>query len=575
MSMRYLAGFCLAFACWTSAWAQQYSISTFAGNGTSGFSGDSAAANAAQLSFPGGIALDSSGNLYIADSGNHRIRMVSNGNITTIAGTGTAGFAGDGKAATSAQLASPSGVAVDKSGNIFIADSRNNVVREISSGNISTVAGSNSAGAGYAGDTGAATSAQLNNPVAVAVDSSGNIYIADSNNNVIREVSGGNINTIVGGNATPYTQLFHPDGVAVDSAGNLYIADTGDRRILKFSGGAVTQIAGSGNLGFSGDNGQATNAALNDSTGVAIDPAGNIYIADTFNNRIRRVATSGIITTIAGSGLAAYYGDGGAAVSAGLNFPHHMLADSTGKIYIADTGNSTIRLLAPQAPAISNGGIVNAATFTPQVSAGALASVFGTFFAGGKGGPTIPLPTNFAGLTLTVNNVAAPILYVTPTQINFQVPWETQAGSAKVVINNGLTSNTATVQVLNAAPGLFVQSSGQGIVQNSDFTLNTPGNPAEEGLPIVAYLTGSGPVNPPVANGAAAPLSPLAQVTSSYSATIGGAPAKVVFAGLTPGFVGLLQMNIVVPTGLAKGDYPLAVTIAGEPSNSVTVSVTP
>jgi len=575
--LRSVAGLCLALACSTGVRAQQYTISTFAGNGTSGFSGDSGAASAAQLSFPTSIALDSSGNLYIADTLNHRIRMVSSGGtITTIAGTGTSGFAGDGKAASSAQLASPSGVAVDKSGNIYIADSLNNVVREITSGNINTIAGSNSAGPGYSGDTAAATSAQLNDPVAVAVDSSGNIFIADALNNVIREVSGGNINTVVGGIATPFTQLIHPDGLAIDSSGALYIADTGNRRILKFANGNLTEVAGSGSLGFTGDNGLAVNASLNDPTGVILDSSGNIYIADTFNGRIRRIsASNGIITTIAGSGLAAYYGDGGSAVNAGLFFPHAAVIDNSGNIYVADTSNSTIRLLKPVAPAINAGGIVNAANFSAQISPGALATVFGTNFAGGKGGASLPLPNNFAGLTVSVNGVAAPILFVTPTQVNFQVPWETQVGSAKIVINNGLTSNTVNATVLNAAPGLFVQSSGQAIVQNSNFTLNTPGNPAKEGLPIVAYLTGSGPVNPAVANGVASPLSPLAQVTSSYSATIGGANAQVVFAGLTPGFVGLLQMNIVVPTGLAKGDYPLVVTIHGEQSNSGTVSVTP
>jgi uncharacterized protein (TIGR03437 family) len=416
----------------------------------------------------------------------------------------------------------------------------------------------------------------LFDPVAVVVDGSGNVFIADAINNVIREVSAGNINTVVGGIATPFTQLVHPDGLALDTAGNLYIADTGNRRILKFAGGVVTQIAGSGNLGFSGDNGPATNAGLNDPTGIAVDAASNVYIADTFNNRIRRISSSGIITTIAGNGFAGYFGDGGSAVRATLNFPHDMVIDSSGNIYVADTSNSTIRLLKPVTPSITAGGVVNAATFAAQISPGALATVFGANLAGGKGSATLPLSPSFGGLSVSVNSVNAPILFVSPTQVNFQVPWETAVGSAKVTINNGLTSNTVTVPVLNAGPGLFVQTSGQAIAQNSDFSLNTPGNPAKEGLPIVAYLTGSGPVNPAVADGAVAPSSsPFAQVTSSYSATIGSATAQVVFAGLTPGFVGLLQMNIVVPTGLAKGDYPLVVTIHGESSNSGNVSVTP
>jgi uncharacterized protein (TIGR03437 family) len=156
------------------------------------------------------------------------------------------------------------------------------------------------------------------------------------------------------------------------------------------------------------------------------------------------------------------------------------------------------------------------------------------------------------------------------------VPWKTNAGNATVTISvNGITSNSVTVPVVAAAPGLFFFGSGRAVVQNSDFSLNTPSNPAKLGSTIMAYLTGSGSVSPPVNDGAPAPSSPLVNVTSAYSAAIGSAPAQVSFAGLAPGFVGLVQMNIVVPAGLAKGDYPLTVTIAGQVSNAATISVTP
>jgi adhesin/invasin len=172
--------------------------------------------------------------------------------------------------------------------------------------------------------------------------------------------------------------------------------------------------------------------------------------------------------------------------------------------------------------------------------------------------------------------VNAPLLYVTSTQVNFQVPWETAPGLATVAITvNGVVSNSVTVPVVTAAPGLFSYGSGRAVVQNSDFTLNSPSNPAKAGSTILAYLTGSGPVSPPLTDGALAPSSPPATVTSPYSAKIGSASAQVSFAGLAPGFVGLVQMNIVVPSGLAKGDYPLTVTIAGQQSNSALVSITP
>jgi len=558
----------------TCAWSQEYIISTIAGTNVQGFSGDSGPATSAQLGLPGRIALDSSGKLYIADGANNRVRLISGGTITTVAGTTTAGFSGDGKAATAAQLNDPIGVAVDSSGNLYIADAGNNVIRKVTtSGTISTIAGNNTAG--YSGDTGDATKAQLNDPVAVAVDSSGNVYIADANNSAIRMVTGTTITTIVGSYATPFTQLNHPDGLALAPGGVIYIADTGNKRIAKFASGALTSFAGNGSSAFSGDNGPALKASLNDPVGVAVDSAGNVYIADTFHNRIRKVSTNGIITSIAGTGSAFYGGDGSPASGAGLFFPHDIVVDSSGNVYVADTSNNVIRLLTPRTPVLFAKGVVNGASFLPQVSPGALASIFGSSFAfGNAAASTSPLPTVLGPVSVTVNGRGAPLLFVSPTQINFQIPWETELGNAIIFVSvNGLMSNSISVPVLTAAPGLFMLPSGRAVVQNSDFTLNGPGNPVKAGGTIIAYLTGSGPVSPAVASGAPAPASPLSVVTSDKSATIGSTAATVSFAGLAPGFVGLLQMNIVVPSTLAAGDYPLTITVHGETSNSATISV--
>lgn len=565
-------GFWLAALFCAAAWSQQYTITTVAGNGTQGFSGDGGAPTSAQLGLPGGIAFDNSGNLYIADGANHRVRMVSNGTITTIAGTGTAGFAGDGKAATAAQLNDPLSIAVDSAGNIFIADTGNNVVRKIASGTITTVAGNNTLG--YAGDGGAATSANLYAPAAIVLDSSGNLYIADAGNNVVRKVASGTISTIVGGSAT-ILQLNHPTGLAIDAAGTLYIADTVNRRIVKFASGAATVIAGTGTPAFSGDFGPATKAALNDPTGVAVDLAGNVYIADTFNNRIRKVyASDGTIATIAGTGAANYSGDGGLATSAGLYFPHGVLVNANGQVYVADTTNNAIRLLQVATPVITDGGVGNAASFSPQISPGALATIFGSNFATARAAASLPLPTTLGGVSVQVAGRSAPMFFVSSGQINFQVPWATPPGTAPVTVSvGGVASNTVNVKVLAAGPGLFTYSPGRAVVQNSDFTLNTPGNPAKAGSTIVAYLTGSGTVTPALADGAVTPVSPLTVINGNPTATIGPSAAQVTFAGLTPNFVGLLQMNIVVPPSLASGDYPLAVAINGETSNSGTISV--
>ncbi len=534
--------------------------------------GDGGPATSAQLSFPGGLALDKSGTLYIADGGNHRVRKISGGTITTVAGNGTAGYTGDNAAATSAELNNPVGVAVDLSGNLYIADAGNNVIREVSpSGTITTFAGNYTLGAGYSGDGAAANAGQLSSPVAVASDSAGNIYIADAGNNVIREVSGGNISSI------PSGTLHHPDDVSVDATGNLYVADTGGRRIVVLSGGNATVFAGNGNLGFSGDGGPAANAAFNDPVGVHVDSAGYVYIADTFNDRIRKVSLDGFITTIAGQGRGGYSGDGMPATSALLDFPHNVAVDPSGNVYISDEGNSVIRLLQPITPALANNGIVNAASFGPQVSPGALASLFGTNITSGSAmASTTPLTSTLAGVNITVNGVNAPLLYVSPTQVNFQVPWETNVGSAVVALSiNGIASNSVTATVATAAPGLFLYGSGRAVVQNTNFSLNTSGNPAKEGSTIMVYLTGSGPVNPSIGDGNPATSNPKIFATSSASATIGSATAQVSFSGLAPGFVGLVQMNIVVPSGLPAGDYPLAVTIAGQQSNSGTISIAP
>jgi len=558
--------------------AQQYVINTIAGNGTAGFSGDSGAPTSAQLSSPTGMFLDSSGNLYFCDSANQRVREISKGTITTIAGNGTSGYSGDGGSPTSAELFNPTGVAVDSSGNVYIAESANHIIREVSGGKITTFAGTNTGG--YSGDGSTATAAQLDFPTAVALDSAGNVWIADSGNDAIRKVSGGIITTVLGGDATG-DQFHNPTDLAFDAQGNLYIADEQGRRILKYAatGGPVTVIAGNGIIGFSGDNGPAVDATFDDPAGLATDSAGYVYVADTLNSRIRKISPAGIITTIAGKGDPAYGGDGGAATSAFLYFPRKVLVDASGNVYIADTGSNVIREMQVVAPAIAANGIVNAASFTAPVAPGSLASVFGSNFTGTSlqaSASVLPLPDNLGGVSITVNGKPAPILYVNSNQVNFQVPASTSAGSGAVVLTvNGVVSNTVNVKVTSAAPGIFSYGGGKAVVQNQDYSLNTSGNPAKAGSTIMAYLTGSGAVSPSVADGAAAPSNPPAKVTADYSATIGSTTAQVSFAGLAPGFVGLLQMNIVVPSGLSQGNYPLAVTIGGQTSNSATISVTP
>jgi uncharacterized protein (TIGR03437 family) len=558
----------------TAAWSQQYNITTVAGNGAAGFA-DGSDPTTVQFNSPNLIALDSKGALYIADTTNHRVRMISGNTVTTIAGTGNIGQGGNNGPAASATLNSPGGVAVDSAGTIYIADTGNNMIRKISGGTITLFAGTGNAN--YSGDNGPALNAELSGPTGVAVDSAGNLYIADTNNNLIRKVDkSGNITSYVGGTGPTARSLNHPTGVWIDAANVLYISDTGNRRIAKFANNVFSNIAGNQSVGFSGDGGPATRAMLNNPVGIAVDSAGNLYIADANNSRIRKVTTDGNIVTIAGKGGASYSGDGGPATSAGLFFPRGIAVDSGGKVYIADTQNNVIRLLTPVFPTIGAGGVLNAAGFTPRLSPGALASVFGTgFTALFPVTSDAPWPASVAGATVTVNGVASPIYYLSSGQINFQVPWATAPGTGNVVVTvNGGASNTVSVPVSASATGLFYDAaSGAAIVQNQDYSLNTPSNPAARGSTIIAYFTGSGPVSPAQSDGVPAPATGLVNMTSAYSAKIGSAAAQVTFGGLAPGFIGLGQMNIVVPATLAPGTYPLSITIGSETSNTATIAV--
>jgi uncharacterized protein (TIGR03437 family) len=347
-----------------------YVMGPVAGSGVNGFSGDGGPATSAALNNPIGVTVDAAGNLYIADSANQRIRRVTaSGIITTVAGNGTADFSGDGGPATSAAFNGPAGIVVDAAGNLYITDDYNNRVRRVTpDGIITTVAGNGTRG--YSGDHGAATSAALNDPYGIAVDAAGNVYIADRGNYRIRCVTpwrGGGIITTVAGNGAhgfsgdggPATSaaMNGPVGIAVDAAGNLYIADLDNNRIRRVTpSGIITTVAGNGTAGFSGDGGSATSAALNGPVGIAVDTAGNLYIADRGNYRIRRVTPSGIITTVAGNGTRGFSGNGGPATSATI-IPHFVAVDGVGNVVFSSSynpsGGDQVRKLVPTQPVVS------------------------------------------------------------------------------------------------------------------------------------------------------------------------------------------------------------------------------
>ena len=333
-------------------------IYTYAGNGTFSFSGDGGLATAAGLYEPIGLAVDISNDIYFADCENHRVRKVNAlGYISTVAGSAVSGYSGDGGPATSAAFGTIVDIAFDQTNsNLFIADSDNYRIRKVlSGGNVFTVVGTGLGG--YTGDGGLATSAKIDEIGGIALDSAGNLYISDFSNDVIRKVNAitNIITTIVGigvagygGDGGPATSasLKSPCGLAVDAAGNLYIADRDNERIRKVSpGGIITTVAGNGTAGFSGDGGAATSAELNAPFGVALDSSGDFYIADWSNNRVRKVSAGGVITTVAGSTFQGYSGDNGPATLARLMNPIRVAIDSLGRLYISDESNSRVRVV--------------------------------------------------------------------------------------------------------------------------------------------------------------------------------------------------------------------------------------
>jgi uncharacterized protein (TIGR03437 family) len=575
-------------------------ITTVAGNGTQSFSGDNGPATSAQLYGSHGVAAGPDGSVYIADSSNNRIRKVSNSVITTVAGTGTAGFSGDNGPAISAQLTDPEGVAVDSAGNLYIADTGYSRVRKVANGVITTVAG----GGATLGDNGPATSAQLYSPKGVAVDSAGNLYIADTYNQRIRKVSNGVITTVAGtgthgpssGDNSPATSasLFSPTGVAVDSAGNLYIADTGNSRVRKVSNGVITTVAGTGGYGFSGDNGLATSAEVFNPEGIAVDAAGNLYIADTLDNRIRKVS-NGVITTVGGNGTYGFSGDYAPATSSQLSRPTGVAVDSAGNVYVADRDNNRIRVLTPAAVTVRTPTIismVNSASYAAgPVSPGEVVTIFGSGIGpaapayGTTDSSTGKLTTMIGGVQVLFNGTPAPMSYASSTQVSAVVPYEMAFVANVSVSIDYLGQNSNADQVTSAATvlGLFAQNSsgsGPGAILNQDNSLNGPGHPAAKGSIVQVFLTGEGLTNPPSVTGAITVANlPPPQVTPQpvqlIQVWIGGQQVNYTYAGEAPGMVaGVMQLNVQIPVDAPSGALSIQVSIGGNLSQSgITVVV--
>ncbi|MBZ5619341.1 MAG: hypothetical protein LAQ69_11555 [Acidobacteriia bacterium] len=328
-------------------------ITTVAGTGAAGFSGDGGPATSAQLNLPYGLAVDPGGSVYVADLGNQRVRRIDpSGAIMTVAGTGAKGSSGDGGPAAAAQLATPRNLVVDASGNLYISEFEGHRVRRVSpDGTISTAAGTGAAG--FQGDGAPATGAQLNFPAGLALDGFGALYVADSNNNRVRKiVPGGIITTVLGDSGG----LATPHAVAVDSLGTIYVADSAGTVVYAYpAAGKPSLFAGGWFRGFQGDGGPAAEAELTNVLDLARDLSGNVFLADDV--RVRKVDLQGKIQTVAGDGYYHAVGDGGSATDALLHLPSAVALDQAGNLLIADTGTQRVRQVLPSGTIATLAGV--------------------------------------------------------------------------------------------------------------------------------------------------------------------------------------------------------------------------
>jgi uncharacterized protein (TIGR03437 family) len=542
-------------------------IQLVAGDGYLHAIGDGGLATDALLSQPSAIALNIAGSLYIADTGTQRVRQVlPTGVIQTLAGTGVAGYVSDNVVASTAPLASPTGVALDAAGDIVIADTYNQRIRQVGAdGRIHNLAGTGVGGVGAEGLLAAQT--PLNGPRGVCMDRGGTLFVVDTGNNRVLQAAPQALVVTAAGNGAPgdagdggparLAEINQPSACARDSAGNLFIADTSNHRIRKVDpSGKISTVAGTGAPGFSGDEGPATAANINAPLGVVADDNGDFFIADTGNNRIRQVTPDGVIHTIAGQAGAGFSGDGGPAVAARINAPSGLLLDGAGDLYFADTGNNRVRRLVPQAatpPApvvLPPLSAVSAASLSQgPVAPGEIIVIFGAGL-GPESGVVGALDSS--GMLANLLSGAEVRFDGVPAPVFYA-----QFGQINVQVPYTVAGNAVThVQALyqgspSGSLDLVVVDAAPAVfpvVANPDGSPNSAIAPTALGSILTFYATGEGLANGPNLSGQAA-ADPYPRPRLPVTLTVAGFPAEILYAGSAPGAVGLLQVNARVPAG--------------------------
>jgi uncharacterized protein (TIGR03437 family) len=484
-----------------------FGVSTVIAGGGNLAEGDGGPATNALLNHPSGVALDTIGNLYVADQANNRIRRVGlNGTITTFAGTGAIGNTGDGGSALLATLNGPASVTFDAFGNLYIADTGNARIRKVTSGGVILPV-----------STGA-----LAAPAYMMFDAPQNLYIADASA-IFKVTPAGVMTTLYGG-------LESPRGMVFDASGNFYFSEPTLKQVWMFTP--------------SGNHSQVAAGVWSSPEGIAIDPLGNLLVADSGLAQVLSVNSFGQTTAVAGTGTAGFAGDGASALLAQLNAPNDVLVNST-DVYIADLGNNRIRQLVGSASQVTTAPMllvsaVNAASLTPgPIAPGMLMALLGTGLTA----------DDISETQVLFNTISVPILSITSTEVLVRVPVSLQGVSSVQISVSQLAQITANV--VDAAPALFSDGSGQASVVNEDGTLNSASNPAGRGSIITLFGTGEGVTGLP------------------FSVSIGGYMATILYAGPAGNYPGMFQINAQVPTGyLSAGTLPVVVNVGTFPTQS-------
>lgn len=525
------------------------------------------------------------------------LRINRLGEETVVAGQVGRGFAGDGGPATQVLLATPLGLALAPDGTLYIADQANHVIRRVSpNGIISTFAGTGARG--FRGDGGPATEAWLYDPQDVILDSAGNLLVTDTSNYRIRRITpAGIISTVAGtgrngfggDGGPPLLADMTPGWMAFGPDGTMYLSDDGDlssagnKRVRQIRNNVITTLAGTGRAEVSGDGGSAINASFRSADGIAVDGAGNIFVADVWTGRVRRITPDGIITTYAGSENARSLGDGGPANAARLSSPSGLAIDGEGNLLIADSGNSRVRRVSLPRPTIST---TNALTpsFSGRAGFGSnmYVEIYGTNLStstrvwGGSDFNGPRAPTVLDGVSVTVNGRPAFVYYISPTQININTPEDTATGPVNIQVTNslgvsnvGVATRARVSPTLHSIPLFASQGRTHVVAQTPDFRsfIGPPGmvtgvnfNRARPGDRVIIYALGCGPTNPPTEAGVAAAQN--SALALPFELRIGGQRAEVAFAGVAAGTIGLYQLNVTIPP-VPGGDQPIELTVDG------------